>query len=137
MYPLNDIRDTVLTFVTAQGMLKQVQGLEFDVAKRTTAATKLLEEDSVLEIHAAAENAHIVLATEEGYFLRFAVSEIPLKKKGAVGVRGIKLGPKDSVRQVYWLEGDKNPEVLYKEKKVYINKLRIGSRDTRGTKARS
>ncbi len=136
VYPLNDIRDTVLTFVTAQGMLKQVQGLEFDVAKRTTAATKLLEGDAVLEIHAAAENAHIVLATEEGYFLRFPVSEIPFKKKGAVGVRGIKLGPKDSVKQVYWLEGDKNPEVLYKEKKVYINKLRIGSRDTRGTKTR-
>ncbi len=136
VYPLNDIRDTVLTFVTAQGMLKQVQGLEFDVAKRTTAATKLLEEDSVLEIHAAAENAHIVLATEEGYFLRFAVSEIPLKKKGAVGVRGIKLGPKDLVKNVYWLEGGKSPEVLYKGKQVHVGRLRTASRDTRGTKAR-
>ena len=38
---LNDIRDTVLTFVTRQSMVKQVQGNEFDVSKRTIAATKL------------------------------------------------------------------------------------------------
>ncbi len=136
VYPLNDIRDTALTFVTAQGMLKQVQGIEFDVSKRTTAATKLSDGDQVIEIHAAAENAHIVLATKEGYFLRFAVSEIPFKKKGAVGVRGIKLGPKDKVAYVYWIEGGENQEVLYHEKKVCISRLRTASRDTRGTKIR-
>ncbi|MDD6616957.1 MAG: DNA topoisomerase 4 subunit A [Lachnospiraceae bacterium] len=136
VYPLNDIRDTVLTFVTVSGMTKQVEGSEFDVSKRTIAATKLLEGDRVLEIHSAAENAHIVLATAAGYFLRFPVSEIPFKKKGAVGVRGMKLNASDTVEHVYWLEGDGCPEVSYKEKSVAINKLRIGSRDSKGTKVR-
>ncbi|MDO4298508.1 MAG: DNA topoisomerase (ATP-hydrolyzing) [Lachnospiraceae bacterium] len=137
VYPLNDIRDTVLTFVTKQGMLKRVEGAEFDVAKRTTAATKLQENDQILEIHGASENAHIVLATEGGYFLRFPVSEIPFKKKGAVGVRGMKLADKDLLSNVYWLEGEGCPDVMYHEKKVHINKLRIGSRDSKGTKVRS
>lgn len=137
VYPLNDIRDTVLTFVTKQGMLKRVEGSEFDVAKRTTAATKLQENDQILEIHGASENAHIVLATEGGYFLRFPVSEIPFKKKGAVGVRGMKLADKDLLSNVYWLEGEGCPDVMYHEKKVHINKLRIGSRDSKGTKVRS
>jgi DNA gyrase subunit A len=134
--PLNDMRDTVLTFVTRFAMVKQVQGAEFDASKRTIAATKLQEGDAVLEVHAAAEAAHIVLASRDGYFLRFPASEIPLKKKAAVGVRGMKLGVKDQVEQVYWLEGGDNNEITWREKTVYLNRLRIGSRDTKGAKSR-
>ena len=135
--PLNDMKDTVLTFVTKQAMTKQVQGCEFDVSKRTIAATKLQENDAVLAVHAAPEQAHIVLATREGYFLRFPVSEIPLKKKTAVGVRGMKLSEKDEIEHVYWIEGGEVPEVYYREKEVHINRLKIGSRDSKGTKARA
>ncbi|MDO4323084.1 MAG: DNA topoisomerase (ATP-hydrolyzing) [Lachnospiraceae bacterium] len=133
---LNDIKDTVLTFVTKQAMAKQVQGCEFDVSKRTIAATKLQENDAVVAVHAASEQAHIVLSTKEGYFLRFPVSEIPLKKKTAVGVRGMKLSEKDEIEHVYWLDGGEVPEVLYHDKPVHINRLKIGSRDSKGTKAR-
>ncbi len=135
--PLNDMKDTVLTFVTKQAMTKQVQGCEFDVSKRTIAATKLQENDAVLSVHDAPEQAHIVLATKEGYFLRFPVSEIPLKKKTAVGVRGMKLSEKDEIEHVYWIEGGEVPEVYYREKEVHINRLKIGSRDSKGTKARA
>ncbi|MFR8548551.1 MAG: DNA topoisomerase (ATP-hydrolyzing) subunit A [Lachnospiraceae bacterium] len=133
---LNDIRDTVLTFVTKQAMMKQVQGCEFDVSKRTIAATKLQEGDAVVAVHAAPEQAHVVLATKGGYFLRFPVSEVPIKKKTAVGVRGMKLSEKDEITDVYWLEGTEVPEVTYHDKPVSINRLRISSRDTKGTKTR-
>ena len=133
---LNDIKDTVLTFVTKQAMVKQVQGSEFDVSKRTIAATKLQEGDVVVEVHASAEQSHLVLATKEGYFLRFPVSEIPLKKKTAVGVRGMKLSDGDEIANVYWIEGNEVPEVTYHDKPVHINRLRIGSRDSKGTKTR-
>lgn len=133
---LNDIKDTVLTFVTRQAMMKQVQGCEFDVSKRTIAATKLQDEDTVIAVHAATEQAHVVLATKDGYFLRFPVSEVPLKKKTAIGVRGMKLSEKDAVTDVYWLEGAEVPEVTYRDKPVSINRLRISSRDSKGTKAR-
>ena len=133
---LNDIKDTVLAFVTKQAMVKQVQGSEFDVSKRTIAATKLQEGDVVVEVHASAEQSHLVLATKEGYFLRFPVSEIPLKKKTAVGVRGMKLSDGDEIANVYWIEGNEVPEVTYHDKPVHINRLRIGSRDSKGTKTR-
>lgn len=133
---LNDIRDTVLTFVTEQAMMKQVEGNEFDVSKRTIAATKLSDGDRVVEVHAAGEQSHVVLATKNGYFLRFPVQEVPIKKKTAVGVRGMKLTEGDSVEHVYWIEGGSFPEVTWNKKTVHINKLRIGSRDTKGSKVR-
>ena len=84
-----------LLFATKQGMLKQVDGSEFQVAKRTIAATKLLEEDEVICVQVVTEGQSIVLQTMNGYFLRFASTEVPEKeKKGAVGVRGIKLQKK-------------------------------------------
>ena len=134
---LSSIRDTLLTFVTKQSMVKRVEGCEFDVAKRTITATKLQEGDTVAAVHAAQEQAHLVLSSENGFFLRFPVSEIPVKKKTAVGVRGMKLAEKDEISQVYWLEGGDCPEVIFNDKQVYINKLRIGSRDSKGTKPRS
>ena len=134
---LNDIKDTVLTFVTKQAMVKQVEGCEFDVvSKRTIAATKLQDGDAVLAVHAAHEQAHLVLGTKAGYFLRFPVSEIPLKKKTAIGMRGMKLGAGDELAGAYWLEGGECPEVTFGDKPVHINRLRIGSRDSKGSKAR-
>lgn len=133
---LNDCKDTVLTFVTEHAMMKQVQGSEFDASKRTIAATKLAEDDKVLAVHAATEQAHVVLASKSGFFLRFAVSEVPVKKKTAVGVRGMKLGGGDILTDVYWIEGKEPSEVTYSGKQVHINRLRIGTRDSKGTKAR-
>ncbi len=130
------IRDTVVTFVTKQGMVKNVQGSEFDVSKHTIAATKLLDNDEVLSVHAASEHAHLVLATENGYFLRFASSEIPVKKKTAIGVKGIRLSEKDFVSNVYWMEKGQIQEVDYKGKTVNLAKLRSASHGTKGTKVR-
>lgn len=133
---LNDIRDTVLTFVTRQSMVKQVQGNEFDVSKRTIAATKLADGDEVIAVYAAGEQCQMVLASHNGYYLRFPVSEIPLKKKTAVGVRGMKLADGDQIADVYWLEKDSDIEVQIGERTLHLNRLRIGTRDGKGTKQR-
>ena len=55
-----------LLFATKQGMLKQVDGSEFQVAKRTIAATKLLEEDEVICVQVVTEGQSIVLQTMNG-----------------------------------------------------------------------
>ena len=123
-----------LWFATKQGMLKQVDGSEFQVAKRTIAATKLLEEDEVICVQVVTEGQSIVLQTMNGYFLRFASTEVPEKKKGAVGVRGIKLQKKDELEQVYLLEEGVEQKVLYKEKEVTLNRLKLARRDGIGTK---
>ena len=123
-----------LLFATKQGMLKQVDGSEFQVAKRTIAATKLLEEDEVICVQVVTEGQSIVLQTMNGYFLRFASTEVPEKKKGAVGVRGIKLQKKGELEQVYLLEEGVEQKVLYKEKEVTLNRLKLARRDGIGTK---
>ena len=123
-----------LLFATKQGMLKQVDGSEFQVAKRTIAATKLLEEDEVICVQVVTEGQSIVLQTMNGYFLRFASTEVTEKKKGAVGVRGIKLQKKDELEQVYLLEEGVEQKVLYKEKEVTLNRLKLARRDGIGTK---
>lgn len=122
-----------LLFATKQGMLKQVDGSEFQVAKRTIAATKLLEEDEVICVQVVTEGQSIVLQTMNGYFLRFASTEVPEKKKGAVGVRESNYR-KDELEQVYLLEEGVEQKVLYKEKEVTLNRLKLARRDGIGTK---
>ena len=123
-------------FVTAQSMMKIVDGGEFDVAKRTVAATKLNDGDTVVSVVSLREQRNIVLQTKEGFFLRFPIEEIPEKKKGAVGVRGMKLGEKDQVEQVYYTKNAVETTIDYKNKKLVLNNLKPGKRDTKGTKVR-
>ncbi len=125
-----------LIFATKQSMLKVVDGGEFDVTKRTVAATKLSEGDEVISIVILKEQRNIILQTAEGYFLRFAVDEIPEKKKGAVGVRGMKLGAKDWVENVYYTMNSIEQIIEYRGKKVELNKLKAGKRDGKGVKIR-
>ena len=123
-------------FATKQAMLKVVDGGEFDVAKRTVAATKLLDGDEVISVVTLKEQRNIVLQSAEGYFLRFAVEEIPEKKKGAIGVRGMKLGPKDSLEAVYYTRNAIEQSIDYGGKELELNKLKLGKRDSKGVKVR-
>lgn len=125
-----------MIFATKQSMLKVVNGGEFDVLKRTVASTKLQEADEVVSIAILKEQKNMVLQTTEGYFLKFSIDEIPEKKKGAVGVRGMKLGPNDSIENVYFTVNGIEQSVTYKDKQIDLSKLKLGKRDTKGTKIR-
>ena len=126
--------ETRLLFASSSGMLKQVEGREFDVSKRTTAATKLGEGDTLLYVGAVTGSETVVLQTGKGIFLRFALSDVPEKKKGAIGVRGIKLADKDRVEAVYVLDEKEERTISYKDKEIALHRLRIGNRDTKGVK---
>ena len=212
--PAQDIKDRKLLFTTQNGMMKLVGAAEFDVTKKTVAATKLAEDDKLLSItvtdameKAMAEslsedviepvmlsggfddgfdggfeggideggfgggfddgfgmdfgfdsgmqmqfgleeettdngeegiftNEIVVLQTAKGMFLRFPLREIPEKKKGAIGVRGIKLDKDDYITDVYVLDAGDNLEVDFKGKKVELRKLKTTKRDGKGTKVR-
>lgn len=131
-----DIIHTTLCFVTAKGMVKLVEGKEFDVAKRTISSTKLAEEDSIVMVQNAEPMEHLVLQTKEGYFLKFLKAEIPYKKKTALGVRGIKMNESDCVEHAYMLENRTEYPISYKEKTLVLNKLKLGKRDAKGIKTR-
>ena len=126
-----------LLFTTIHGQMKLVEGIEFDVSKRLTAATKLNDGDEVLDITVMKSQHNITLQSKDGYFLRFAADEIPLKKKGAVGVRGMKLMDDDYIENIYFTAYTDDAEIEYKGKKFSINsRVKLYKRDSKGTKIR-
>ncbi|NBH81807.1 DNA topoisomerase 4 subunit A [bacterium C-53] len=131
-----EISMSKLLFTTKQSMMKHVYGTEFDVAKRTVAATKLQEDDEVIKIELITDQRNVILQTHEGYFLRFAIEEVPEKKKSAVGVRGIKLSGDDFVENVYFTGYSDNTSIEFKDKQIEINKIKLMKRDSKGIKVR-
>jgi len=125
-----------LIFVTKMSMMKVVDGGEFDVTRKTIAATKLMDDDEVVAVNALYDQKQIVLKSNDGYFLRFGVEEIPDKKKTAVGVRGMKLSGKDFVDGVYYTTTNGKNEIEYHELPLDLYKIKLAKRDGKGTKLR-
>lgn len=132
--PAASLRGRRFLFATRQALVKVVLGEEFETNKRTVAATKLQEEDSLLTIKPLNGETDVVLQTSSGMFLRFLTEEISEMKKNARGVRGIKLSPGEELEEVYLL--GENPIIRYKEKEVHLNRLKMGKRDGKGSKVR-
>ena len=126
-----------LMFATKQGMIKKVEGAEFQVIKRTIVAAKLQDEDELISVQLIHPNQQVVLQTKEGYFLKFAADEVAEKKKAAVGVRGIKLKKNDELEQVYLIREGQESTIRYSERDLYLNRLKLAKRGGMGTKARS
>lgn len=131
---MQDVCQHKLLFGTRTAMLKLVAGNEFDVAKRTTAATKLADGDEVLLVHAINEGDTIVMQSEKDLFLRIDAATIPEKKKGAAGVRGMRLAGDDKLVSIYRLTEGSNETVTLKDKEIVLNRLHVGNRDTKGVK---
>jgi len=121
-------------FATKAGMIKVVPGDEFQVAKRTIAATKLLDEDEVVSVELMQMDGHVVLITEKGHFLKFPAIDIPEKKKMAVGVRGIKLKKDDYLNALYVIKEGVEFKIPFGEKSVSLNRLKMAKRGGMGLK---
>ncbi len=136
--PMDTLYRKLFLFAAESGSVKLVEGSEFQVLRqRTIQASKLAEGDSLVMVRSVDPTAGIVLSTENGYMLRFGLDQIPRKKKTAIGVSGIKLGENDRVKDVYILDGTENVQAEVGDRMVMLNRLRIGKRDTKGTKQRS
>ena len=131
---LEQVSSHRLVFGTAQSMLKVVDGAEFVVAKKTTAATKLADGDEVLIVRALEGDETLVMCSHKDMFLRIDCEQIPQKKKSAVGVRGMKLAAGDTLKHIYVLHEGENAEVEVKGKMIALNRLHIGNRDTKGVR---
>ncbi len=131
---LQNVASGKVVFGTKQGMIKLVDGAEFVVAKKTTAATKLADGDEVLAIRRLRGNETMVMRSAKELFLRIECAAIPEKKKSAVGVRGMKLDKGDELKNIYVLADGENEMVEVKGKEFALNRLHIGNRDTKGVK---
>ncbi len=134
---LEHIIHSKLLFMTKNAMAKMVDGSEFDVLKRTVAATKLSNGDELLLLKPVTdETRQILLQTEHGFFLRFNLDEIPEKKKIAVGVRCMKLEKDDSLEEAYLMNYADERTIDYKGQEMPMTYVKTAHRDTKGTKIR-
>ena len=134
---LEHIIHSKLLFMTKNAMAKMVDGSEFDVLKRTVAATKLSDGDELLLLKPVTdETRQILLQTEHGFFLRFNLDEIPEKKKIAVGVRCMKLEKDDSLEEAYLMNYADERTIEYKGQQMPMTYVKTAHRDTKGTKIR-
>ena len=148
-----NIRDGCLLFVTADGMVKIVEGSEFAAQKKTIMATKLSDGDPLAAValvpseYAVSDGAvtgyggkkqYLILQSEGGYFLRFELGEVTVKKKNAIGIRGMNLTKDDHVKAIYLtgIEEGEPDHIVYKDKELYFSRIRLMSRNTKGVKVR-
>ncbi|MBR5636390.1 MAG: DNA topoisomerase 4 subunit A [Pseudobutyrivibrio sp.] len=131
---MENIKGKKLIFGTKQAMIKLVDGSEFDVTRKTIAATKLNDKDEVICVKILNPGDTVVMQSAKDMFLRIEGDTIPEKKKTAAGVRGIKLAKGDELTNIYVLSEGDSIEVKVKDKVVALNRLHIGSRDTKGVK---
>ena len=92
--------------------------------RRTVASTKLLDNDSLVAVlpFENSDGATIVITSEKGYRLRFLLSDIPEKKKNAVGAKAMALTKDDLIKKAETLSGEST------------STLKIAGRATKGTK---
>lgn len=134
---LDVVKEKLLLFTTGYGMMKLVNGAEFDVAKKTVAATKINDGDKLASVQVINTiMQEVVLQTVNGVCLKFDLADIPMKKKAAIGVRGIKLAADDKVDVVYLLGQMEEAVGMYKDKEISLNKLKLAKRDGKGSKIR-
>lgn len=156
--PMEQIKNQKILFVTRMGMMKLVDAAEFEASKRTIAATKLSEGDLLAGIYATdarmevyskfsydgtigeeeviVSEQNVILQTANGVFLKFPLTDVPQKKKGAVGVHGIKLAKEDYVEDVYLMHRGDEFTLEFKGKNLDFAKMKMAHRDTKGTKVR-
>lgn len=123
-----------LVFVTAQGYVKIVSGGEFDVTRLTIQATRLDEDDRLVTAGAITDQQNIVLRTQEGFFLKYSLEEIPEQKKTARGVRGIRLSAKDEVEDAWILNPNVPNTITFHDREIDLNHFKSTARGGKGTR---
>ena len=133
---VEELKDCNLMFLTEQGLIKQVPVNEFETANKTVVGTKLEEGDRLRAVQTVREIGSNTLAvwSDNGYFLRFALDDVPVMKKNSKGVRSIKLS-KDAVALGMEIITE-DPVVEFKGKEIHLKNLKTGVRGGAGAKQR-
>ncbi len=131
---MENIKSHKLLFGTKLSMLKLVDGSEFDVTRKLISASKVNDGDGLICVQHVNDGDTVVMQSEKAMFLRIDGATIPEKKKTAAGVRGMKLSKGDVLTNIYVLKEGDSAEITVKDKPLSLNRLHIGTRDTKGSK---
>ena len=85
-------------FVTKRGMVKRSSASLYARCRKTgLMAVGLKEDDELVVVRPVRDNSHAVLATADGFAIRFSCQDVRCMGRGATGVKGIALRRNDSV----------------------------------------
>ena len=136
-----ELFESQLVFVTKNGYIKQVSGAEFETVRYSLAATKLEDNDkivAVIKLSAsevlAADDRKVIILTQKGLSLGFALSEVSELKRNSRGVIAIRLDDNDYVDFATIVENDAEIFV-YKDKELSAKKVRKRKRAQKGHNA--
>lgn len=131
--------DGQLMFITKDGFVKLVSGIEFDTGRQIVSATKLQDGDTVagITLLSAAEvlpgNRRVLLTTHNNLGIAFPLSEVPEMKKTGRGVKAVSLEKNDRVVFGTVVAPDCT-ELEIGTKKLNPKKLKTKARGSKGTK---
>ena len=135
-----ELFESQLVFSTKNGYIKLVSGVEFETNRSMVAATKLEDNDEVVNIimlsasDVLAGDKKVIILTEKGLSLGFLLDEVSEMKKTGRGVKSIALDKKDYV--VYTTVLKTSDEVFtYEGKELNAKKVRNRKRGQKGQKA--
>ncbi len=91
-------RQDYLFFVTRLGVVKRTAVSEFaNIRTNGLKALTLRDDDEVLSVQITDGTQSILIATQEGYSVRFAEADVRIMGRSAAGVRGLRLRENDLV----------------------------------------
>ncbi len=135
-----DLFNSQLLFVTRNGLIKQVSGIEFDTNRAVVNTTKLEDNDKIVGLTALSAkevmsgHQKVIILTDKKLSLGFPLEEVPELKKTSKGVKAIALEKKDYV--IYGTSLDQNvDEFIFDGKTYHAKKVRCRKRAAKGQKA--
>ena len=91
-------KDVFLHMATKQGMIKKTMMSEFGNPRSAgIIALRLRDGDELIGVKVASKNQDIILATQNGFAIRFKEEDVREIGRAGIGVKGIKLGKADIV----------------------------------------
>ncbi len=97
--------DSYLFFTTKHGISKRTSLSQFaNIRKGGLIAVGLREDDELISVRLTDGKKHIMIATEQGYLIRFEEEQVRSMGRTAAGVRGISLREDDKVVSMEILE---------------------------------
>ncbi len=109
---------------TKQGMIKKTEIHEFENVKKSgMIAIKLRESDELIDVLTTTGNDLVMLATKNGYAIRFKEKDVRPTGRTSMGVKGITLKENDEV--VSLINANEGKDIITATENGYIKRSRV------------
>ncbi|NLF28461.1 MAG: DNA gyrase subunit A, partial [Clostridiales bacterium] len=123
-----------VALATAGGLIKRMQVSDLNVRKAKYAAMTLREKDRLISVVRPSQDPALMVVTRQGMAIHFALEDVSVLGRTAVGVKAIQLAPGDRVSAVFAHKSE--GEVLLASERGYMKRCLLidFDRQSRGGK---